>query len=77
MIQQSLENALRRLGSPRRVATVVTQVQVDPNDAALLDPTKFIGRELAAERAAELQREGHVVKPDGHALEVLSALRAA
>src|SRR5215212_8756686 len=51
MIQQSLENALRRLGSPRRVATIVTQVEVDPNDPALLDPTKFIGRELTPERA--------------------------
>ena len=66
MVQQSLENALRRLGQPRMVATVVTQVQVDPNDPALRNPTKFIGRELSAERAAELEREGHAVKPDGH-----------
>ena len=66
MIQQSLENALRRLGSPRRVATVVTQVEVDPKDPALLEPTKFIGRELEAERAEELAREGHVTKRDGH-----------
>jgi carbamate kinase len=66
MIQQSLENALRRLGSPRRVATVVTQVLVDPNDAALKEPTKFIGRAVGAKRAAELQREGHALKRDGH-----------
>src|SRR3954463_12502696 len=62
MIPQSLENALRPLNSPRPVATIVTQVEVDPNDPALLDPTKFIGRELAPERAQELKREGHVVK---------------
>ena len=66
MIQQSLENALRRLGSERRVATVVTQVEVDPTDPALLEPTKFIGRELEADRAAELESEGHAVKRDGH-----------
>ena len=66
MMQQSLENALRRLGSTRRVATVITQVEVDENDPALRDPVKFIGRELEPERAAELQREGHVVKKDGH-----------
>jgi carbamate kinase len=66
MIEQSLENALRRLDSPRRVATVVTQVQVDPNDPALLEPTKFIGREIEPERAEELKREGHVTKVDGH-----------
>jgi carbamate kinase len=66
MIQQSLENALRRLGSPRRVATVVTQVQVDPNDPALRNPTKFIGREVDPARAQELMREGHVLRRDGH-----------
>lgn len=66
MIQQSLENALRRLQSPRRVATIVTQVHVDPNDPALRNPTKFIGREVSEKRAAELRREGHVVKPDGN-----------
>jgi carbamate kinase len=66
MIQQSLENALRRLESARRVATIVTQVQVDPNDPALKNPTKFIGREVSDKRAAELQREGHVVKKDGN-----------
>jgi carbamate kinase len=65
MIQQSIENALRRLGSHRPVATIVTQVQVDPKDPALTDPTKFIGRELSEKRAAELAREGHRVRKDG------------
>src|SRR5215212_8346723 len=51
MIQQSLENALRRAGSPRTVATVITQVEVDPADPALRHPTKFIGRGLSRERA--------------------------
>ncbi len=66
MIQQSLENALRRHGSPQSVATVVTQVEVDSNDPALRNPTKFIGRELDPKRAEELRREGHAVKQDGH-----------
>jgi len=66
MIQQSLENALRRAGSPRSVATVITQVQVDPADPALRRPTKFIGRALAPERAHELETEGHMVRADGH-----------
>ncbi len=64
MIQQSLENALRRLQSPRRVATIVTQVQVDPNDPALKEPTKFIGRAVSEKRAAELMQEGHAIKKD-------------
>src|SRR5215216_6803676 len=50
MIQQSLDNALTRAGSPRSVATVITQVEVDPTDAALRNPTKFIGRGLSRER---------------------------
>lgn len=66
MIQQSLENALMRAGSARSVATVITQVEVDPADPALREPTKFIGRALTPDRAAELQREGHQVRADGH-----------
>ena len=65
MVQQSLENALRRAGSARDVATVITQVEVLANDPALAQPTKFIGQKLSAERAEELAREGHVVKQDG------------
>src|SRR3954453_3515795 len=55
MIQQSIDNALRRAGSPRRVATIVTQVLVDATDEALHHPTKFIGREVSKERATELE----------------------
>jgi carbamate kinase len=66
MIQQSLENALKRAGSPMSVATVITQVEVDPADPALRNPTKFIGRALSPERAKEIEAEGHIVKADGH-----------
>src|SRR4030095_15146002 len=65
MVQQSLENALRRAGNQRRVATVITQVTVDPNDAALRNPTKFIGHKIPDDRARELMDEGVPVKPDG------------
>ena len=65
MVQQSLENALRRAGSDRDVATVITQVHVLPTDPALTNPTKFIGHEIPAGRASELIAEGHAVKPDG------------
>lgn len=64
MIQQSIENALRRAGSERRVATVITQVVVDPADPALSAPTKFIGHAIPDERAAALERDGHTVKRD-------------
>jgi len=66
MIQQTIENALARAGSPRSVATIITQVEIDPTDPALRNPTKFIGRGLSRERAKQLQAEGHVVKTDGN-----------
>jgi carbamate kinase len=65
MIQQSLENALRRAGSDRDVVTLITQVHVDPDDPALRAPVKFIGHEIAPERAAELERDGIPVRADG------------
>ncbi|HEV8215303.1 MAG TPA: carbamate kinase [Gemmatimonadaceae bacterium] len=65
MIQQSLENALVRGGLTRDVATVITQVQVDPSDPAMRRPTKFIGRSVSPERAAAIEAEGHIVKKDG------------
>ena len=76
MVQQSLDNALSRAtaaksgagdqSARRGVATVITQVQVDPTDPALRNPTKFIGRALTEDRARELETEGHVVRRDGH-----------
>lgn len=66
MIQQSLQNALRRANSPRSVATIITQVHVAPDDPALREPSKFIGRPLTPERARELEQEGFIVRADGH-----------
>ena len=65
MIQQSLENALRRAGSDRATATIITQVLVSPDDPALRNPTKFIGHEIDPDRAATLIAEGNEVKADG------------
>lgn len=68
MLQQSLENALRRAGNMRGVVTVLTQVEVAADDPALKDPTKFIGHGLSVARARELRSQGHPVKKDakGH-----------
>ena len=75
MIQQSIENALRMAGSERCVATIMTQVEVDPGDAALSNPTKFIGHAIPAERAKRLLAEGHPVKidPRGHQRRVVGS----
>ena len=68
MLQQSLENALRKAGSSRDVVTVLTQVEVASDDPALKDPKKFIGHGLSVARARELRGQGHPVKKDakGH-----------
>ena len=68
MLQQSLENALRKAGSSRDVVTVLTQVEVASDDPALKDPKKFIGHGLSVVRARELRGQGHPVKKDakGH-----------
>ncbi len=67
MIQQSLENGLAAAGVRRSVATLVTQVVVDPGDPALGEPSKPIGRVMdeatARALAAELRWR---VAPDGN-----------
>lgn len=42
-LQQGIAAELRRVGMPWHVATVVTQVEVDPADPAFTSPTKPIG----------------------------------
>jgi carbamate kinase len=65
MLQQSLENALRKAGNSKDVVTVLTQVEVAADDPALKDPKKFIGHGISVARARELRAEGHAVKKDG------------
>ncbi|HMJ18545.1 MAG TPA: carbamate kinase [Gemmatimonadaceae bacterium] len=64
MLQQSLENALRKAGNARDVVTILTQVEVAADDPALQDPTKFIGHGISIARARELRVQGHPVKKD-------------
>ena len=64
MVQQSVENALRRSGSKRNVTTILTQIEVDPEDEGLSHPTKFIGHSIPESRAEQLIGEGQAVKLD-------------
>ena len=64
MVQQSLQNALRREGSRRGVATVITQIKVRSDDPALADPTKSIGHELPDDIARGIEAAGQAVKRD-------------
>lgn len=62
MIQQSLENALRRAGSKREVVSLITQVEVSPDDPAMSSPTKFIGHNLSEASVRALKAGGQSVK---------------
>lgn len=67
MIQQSLQNALRRAGVDRQVVTIVTQVCIDPDDPELERPSKPIGRTMdeATARAMAAELGGDVAEVKG------------
>src|SRR5207247_6608674 len=58
MMQQCLQNELRRRGKPWPVATVVTQMVVDPADPAFAHPTKPVGPLYTKEKAEEMRAHG-------------------
>jgi len=58
LLIQSLENAMRRAKLERDAACVVTQVEVDPGDAALQNPSKPIGPFFSADEARALEAKG-------------------
>ena len=64
-IQQSLRDALRNRNRNIPVVTILTQVVVDENDPAFLNPTKPIGPFYSKEDAERLIAEkGYVMKED-------------
>lgn len=64
MLQQALDDSLRRLGMNRTCATVVTQVRVDANDPAFENPTKPIGGFMTEAEARNFEAEGWQVMED-------------
>lgn len=66
MIEQELGNLLP---FEKRIATVLTMVEIDPADPAFDDPTKFVGPGYEPEDAERLAAEkGWVFKRDGDAM---------
>src|SRR5207253_2246423 len=57
LLQQSIRNRLESIGSNAQVATVLTEVEVDPNDPAFKRPTKPIGPFFTRYRAEALERD--------------------
>jgi carbamate kinase len=64
MLQQALDNALRRLGINRTILTVVTQVRVDADDPAFQNPSKPIGGFMTEAEARRFEAEGWQVIED-------------
>jgi carbamate kinase len=64
MLQQALDNSLRRLGINRTIMTVVTQVLVDSHDPAFQNPTKPIGGFMTEADAKRYEVEGWKVIED-------------
>ncbi|QLJ52411.1 MAG: Carbamate kinase [Candidatus Fermentimicrarchaeum limneticum] len=65
MLQRALRAELIKRGIKRPVATIVTQVRVDENDAAFKNPTKPIGPFYSKQEAAKLSKKtGALFKED-------------
>lgn len=57
MLQQSLANVLRRRGMAVGVSSIITEVEVDPDDPAFANPTKPVGRFFTREDAERIATE--------------------
>ena len=56
LLQQALQNEFAARGSPRPVASVVTQAVVDVNDPAFQEPTKPVGPIYESEQEVVIKR---------------------
>jgi len=67
MIGYLIEQELGNLLPPEvPLATILTMVEVDPNDPAFLDPTKFVGPVYGKDEASRITEEkGWTFKKDG------------
>lgn len=55
-LQESLQNELHALGIDKQVVTLVTQVEVDPDDTAFSHPSKPIGLFYDKETAESIEK---------------------
>ena len=65
LLQQALQNEFAARGAPRTVASVITQVVVDPADPAFQEPTKPIGPVYESDQEIVVRRaKGWKMAPD-------------
>lgn len=57
MIQQALMNEFSKRGIDKKVATVITQVEVSPQDPNFINPTKPVGSFFTQEQVEGMQQE--------------------
>lgn len=62
-LQNAIRTELLNRGIYKPVATVLTQVTVDPYDEAFYEPTKLIGRIMTREEADEQEKKGNHIAP--------------
>lgn len=66
-LQNSLQNELAKLNINKKVATIITQVEVDKFDEAFLNPTKPIGSFYSKEESKLIEKQkGYVMKEDSN-----------
>ena len=70
-LQNAIRTELLNRGIYKPVATVLTQMTVDPYDDAFYHPTKIIGRIMSAEEAEAEEKKGN------HVVEVENRLKGA
>jgi carbamate kinase len=67
MIEQSLQNRLKRENIDRPVTTIISQVLVDFNDPQIKNPTKYIGQFYSEDEARQFEKERDwVMKKDAN-----------
>jgi len=64
MLAQCLGNALLAAGVKKDVVTVITQVEVDPKDPSMVNPSKYVGPFFKAEQVEALKSRGWIMKED-------------
>ncbi len=65
-LQNAIRTELLNRGIYKPVATVLTQVAVDPYDDAFYHPTKIIGRVMTKEEAEAEEKKGNYVVESGY-----------
>lgn len=75
-LQNAIRSELLRRGIYRPVATIITQVMVDPYDEAFSKPVKVIGRKLTRQEAeAEEERGNYITEVEGGYRRIVAAPR--